>query len=73
VIAKVYGDFGDFGPFLVRKTNPILSFSVLRAVYCEKVFEKTKPICRPSAGNTKHEALNPNELKVCYLKKQSQF
>ena len=32
---------------------------------------QTKPICRPSAGNPKHEIRN--ELNEGYLKKQSQF
>ena len=27
------------------ETNPIVSFCVLREVYCEKEVEKTKPIC----------------------------
>jgi hypothetical protein len=46
---------------------------------------KTKPICRPSAGNPKREALNPKQkpqepndrpeatLERIHLKKQSQF
>ena len=34
---------------------------------------QTKPICRPSAGNPKHEALNPKRVERGYLKKQSQF
>jgi hypothetical protein len=28
----------------IEKTKPIYSFRVLRAAYCEKEFEKTKPI-----------------------------
>jgi hypothetical protein len=36
---------------------------------------KTSPIHRPSAGNPKHEVLNPKQvdLKEYNLKKQSQF
>ena len=29
-----------------EKTKPIYSYCVLRDAYCEKAFEKTKPICR---------------------------
>ena len=40
------------------KTNPIQS--------------QTKPICRPSAGNPKHEVRNPKQDERVCLKKQSQ-
>jgi hypothetical protein len=36
-------------------------------------FEKTKPISRPSAGNTKSEYLNPKRFDGYVLKKQTQL
>jgi len=60
-------------------------FMVLDGEKTKPIQSQTKPICRPSAGNPKHETLNPKqeerELKDSsesrfekgYLKKQSQF
>jgi hypothetical protein len=39
--------------WLFEKTNPIFSYCVLRAVYCDKEAEKTKPICLAMPGNPK--------------------
>ena len=35
----------------------------LCAFVAMSLFEKTKPICRPLAGNPKHEALNPKQAR----------
>ena len=52
-----------------EKTKPIQSQS--KPIRQEEIDGQV--LWRPSAGNPKHEALNPNELKECDLKKQSQF
>jgi len=52
-----------FSSFWRRKTKPIYSYCVLCTAFCEREFEKTKPIYRPSAGNMKLEFRNPKQDK----------
>jgi hypothetical protein len=49
------------------------SLFIVRSKDKERTIEKTKPICRPSARNSKSEYLNPKDVDGCVLKKQTQF
>jgi hypothetical protein len=52
-----YDDFFDFGR-RKNKANFIVQCSEFSVKLRKSLFEKTKPIRRALAGNTKHEALN---------------
>jgi len=58
-------------------TSILLFLCGLCASVAITLFEKTKPICRPLAGNLchrypKHETRNPKQIEKVRLKKQSQ-